>query len=119
MAGEIGLRPVVVKIGGSTLGSHDTSLRDIADARRDGRAMVVVHGGGAAVSGWLDRLGIKATFVRGLRVTDAPTLEVVVAVLAGLVNKRLVAELAALGTPAIGVSGADAMVLQARRYDEE
>ncbi|MDP9238801.1 MAG: acetylglutamate kinase [Chloroflexota bacterium] len=116
---EIGLRPVVVKVGGSMLGSHDTSLRDIADARRDGRAMVVVHGGGAAISEWLATTGIKPIFVRGLRVTDAATLEVVVAVLAGAVNKRLVAELAALGAPAIGLSGADAMILQARRYDEE
>ena len=112
-------RPIVVKLGGSTLGAHDTSLRDIAAAWRDGRRIVVVHGGGAAVSDWLARAGIEARFVRGLRATDAATLDVVVAVLAGFVNKRLVAELSALGAPAIGISGADAMVLQARRYDDE
>jgi acetylglutamate kinase len=59
-----------------------------------------------------------AEFVRGLRVTDEAALEVVVAVLAGLVNKQLVAELGALGAPAVGVSGADAMTLQARRFDD-
>jgi acetylglutamate kinase len=112
-------RPIVVKLGGSTLGSHDTSLRDIAAARREGRPVVVVHGGGAAISEWLQRLGVEAKFVRGLRVTDAATLDVVVAVLAGVVNKRLVAELSALGAPAVGISGADGMLLQARRYDAD
>jgi acetylglutamate kinase len=112
-------RPTVIKLGGSTLGAHDTSLRDIAAARRAGHSIVVVHGGGATISAWLERAGIEAKFVRGLRATDAASLEIVVAVLAGLVNKTLVAELSALGAPAIGISGADAMVLQARRYDEE
>lgn len=113
------MRPIVVKLGGSTLGAHDTSLRDIAAARKAGRAIVVVHGGGAAVSEWLGRLGVQATFVRGLRVTDAATLDVVVAVLGGLVNKRLVAELAALGAPATGLSGADGLLLQAKTYDAD
>ncbi len=108
-----------MKLGGSTLGAHDTSLRDIAAARRDGSAIVIVHGGGAAISAWLARTGVEPRFVRGLRVTDEATLEVVVAVLAGLVNKRLVGELSALGAPAIGISGADSMILQAHRYDDD
>ncbi len=112
-------RPAVVKIGGSTLGAHDTSLADIAAARRDGGGIVVVHGGGATISAWLGRSGIQAKFVRGLRITDAATLEIVVAVLAGVVNKQLVAQLGALGAPAIGLSGADSLILQARRYDDE
>ena len=112
-------QPTVIKLGGSTLGAHDTSLRDIAAARRDGRSIVVVHGGGAAISDWLGRAGIEARFVRGLRVTDAASLEIVVAVLAGLVNKTLVAQLSSLGAPAMGISGADSLILQARRYDEE
>jgi acetylglutamate kinase len=109
----------VVKLGGSTLGAHDTSLHDIAAARRDGHRIVIVHGGGATVSEWLQRAGIEPKFVRGLRATDAASLEVVIAVLAGLVNKQLVAELSAFGAPAIGLSGADSMILQARRYDDE
>ena len=112
-------QPTVIKLGGSTLGAHDTTLRDIAAARRDGRSIVVVHGGGATISAWLARAGIEARFVRGLRVTDEASLEIVVAVLAGLVNKTLVAELSALGAPAIGLSGADSMILQAQRYDDE
>lgn len=109
----------VIKLGGSTLGAHDTSLRDIAEAHKHGARIAVVHGGGSAVSDWLARSGIEPKFVRGLRVTDAATLEVVVAVLAGLVNKQLVAQLTALGVGAIGVSGADQSILRAERYDGE
>lgn len=112
-------RPTVIKLGGSTLGAHDTSLRDIAAAFAAGRPIVVVHGGGATISSWLDRAGLQGKFVRGLRVTDAASLEVVVAVLAGVVNKQLVAQLSELGAPAIGLSGADGAMLQARRYDKE
>ena len=107
----------VIKIGGSTLGNHDTSLDDIAALHAGGRRFVLVHGGGATISEWLERHGIESRFVRGLRVTDAATLDVVVAVLAGLVNKRLVAELLSRGARAIGLSGVDAAVLRARRYD--
>lgn len=110
---------MVVKLGGSTLGAHDSSLADIAAARREGVPIVVVHGGGPTVSAWLARAGMHAEFVRGLRVTDAASLEIVVAVLAGLVNKQLVAELSALGAPAVGLSGADSLMLQARRHDAE
>ena len=110
---------IVVKIGGSTLGAHDTALRDVADAARAGRRMVVVHGGGAAVSAALAASGVEPRFVRGLRVTDARSLETVVAVLAGTVNKQIVAELASYGARALGLSGADAMILQAGRFDQE
>jgi acetylglutamate kinase len=111
--------PIVVKIGGSTLGQHDTSLDDIATLRAEGRSFVVVHGGGATISEWLDRHGVESRFVRGLRATDERALEVVVAVLAGLVNTQLVAQLEARGARAIGLSGADGAILRARRYDPE
>lgn len=110
---------LVVKLGGSTLGSHDTSLADIASIQAAGRPVVVVHGGGSIVSEWLAARGLEAHFVRGLRATDAPSLEVVVAVLCGLVNKRLAAELAALGLRALGLSGADSAIIRARRFDPE
>ena len=109
----------VIKIGGSTLGDHDTSLDDIAELHAEGRRIVVVHGGGATISEWLDRHGVASRFVRGLRVTDEATLDVVVAVLAGVVNKRLVVELESRGASAIGLSGADGGILRAQRYDDE
>ncbi|MEX2160227.1 MAG: acetylglutamate kinase [Dehalococcoidia bacterium] len=109
---------LVVKIGGSTLGAHDTSLDDIAALHAEGKQLVVVHGGGATISEWLERAGVPSRFERGLRVTDAATLDVVVAVLAGVVNKRLVAELQARGARATGLSGVDGAIIRARRYDE-
>ena len=111
MTGEAA-RPLVIKIGGSTLGAHDTSLRDCARLHLDGRPLVLVHGGGAAVSEWLEKLEIPSEFVDGLRRTTADSLDVVVAVLAGLVNKRLVRDLAALGATAVGISGADGGIMR-------
>lgn len=112
-------RTVVVKLGGSTLGAHDTSLADVALLQRLGVRVTVVHGGGAGISAWLKRIGLEARFVRGLRVTDAPTLEVACMVLAGKINKELVSQLLALGAPAVGLSGADGGLLRARQRDPE
>jgi acetylglutamate kinase len=109
----------VVKLGGSTLGQHDTSLDDIASLWREGHRFVIVHGGGPTISEWLTVHNVESRFVRGLRVTDARTLEVVVAVLCGVVNKQLVAQLAARGAGVIGLSGADGGLIRAQRYDEE
>ena len=106
--------PVVVKIGGSTLGGNDTSLQDLVALHQAGRAVVVVHGGGNVISEWMRRQNLAPNFVNGLRVTDAPSLEIVVAVLGGLVNKELAALLQNLGAPTIGISGMDGCLLQAR-----
>ncbi len=105
--------PIVVKIGGSTLGSHDTSLKDLVTLQREGVDVVVVHGGGNVISQWMQRQGIPPRFVNGLRVTDAPSLEIVVAVLTGLINKELVSLLHHLGGRAIGISGIDGGLLEA------
>ncbi len=106
--------PLVIKIGGSTLGSADTTFRDIAALAKSGAVPVVVHGGGAEASRWLEAMSIPSRFERGLRVTDAATLPVVVAVFAGLVNKRIVAAINAAGALAAGLSGADARLLECR-----
>ncbi len=105
-------RPIVIKIGGSTLGAHDTSLRDCVELYQQGRRVVLVHGGGAIVSEWLARPGTPSEFVGGLRKTTEESREVVVAVLAGLINKSLVQQLAALGVRAVGLSGADGGMVQ-------
>jgi acetylglutamate kinase len=108
---------VVAKIGGSTLGGHDTALADVVELQRRGCRPVVVHGGGAMINDWLARFDVPTRFENGLRVTDEASLEVVVAVLAGLVNKQLVASLSVLGGRALGLSGADAGILRARALD--
>jgi len=106
--------PIVVKIGGSTLGSHDTSLRDLVRLQEEGREVVVVHGGGNVISQWMQRQGLAPRFVGGLRVTDAPSLEIVVAVLTGLINKELVASMHKFGGRSVGLSGIDACMIEAK-----
>lgn len=107
------MHPIVVKIGGSTLGNHDTTLEDLVELQKQGMSLVVVHGGGREVSDWLARLGIPTNFANGLRVTDAEALKVVTAVLSGLVNKELVVAIQALTGKAVGLSGADGNLLRA------
>ena len=110
---------IVVKIGGSTLGSHDTTLHDLTALQRQGVNSVVVHGGGKIISDWMAKQGVMPRFVRGLRVTDEPSLDIVVAVLTGLINKNLVASMVELGAHSIGISGADDGMLQANIRDPE
>jgi acetylglutamate kinase len=110
---------LVVKIGGSTLGSHDTTLEDVVALQRQGTPPVVVHGGGAIITDWLKLHNIPTQFVRGLRVTDPESLKIVAAVLSGLVNKELVASIAALGGRAVGISGTDGNLLEAKIRDPE
>jgi len=112
-------KDVVVKIGGATLGSHDTTLEDIVYLQQQGRLLVVVHGGGKLVTDWLSKQGISTRFVHGERVTDKATLEMVTAVLAGLVNKEIVAAINSLGGQAIGISGVDGALIQGRIKDKE
>ncbi len=108
---------IVVKIGGSTLGSHDTTLEDLVALQRAGARPVVVHGGGAMITQWLARYGLPTRFEKGLRVTDAESLEVVVAVLAGWVNTDIVTSLQRLGGKALGLSGTDGRLLLAKVKD--
>lgn len=110
---------IVIKLGGSTLGSHDTTLADLVALQKKGVPTVVVHGGANVVTDWLRRMNIPTKFVKGLRVTDAETLKVVVAILAGLVNKELVAAIQALGGRAVGLSGIDGAFLGAQVKDPE
>ncbi|MHB8574059.1 MAG: acetylglutamate kinase [Dehalococcoidia bacterium] len=108
---------IVVKIGGSTLGSHDTTMADIAALWSAGTPIVVIHGGGPEITRWLATHNVESHFVNGLRVTDEPALEIVVAVLAGVINKQLVAQFAALGVRAAGLSGADGGLVDAAVED--
>ncbi len=105
--------PIVVKIGGSTLGEGDTTLEDLSALQEREEVPVVVHGGGKEIDRWLKRLGVSSSFVDGLRVTDEAVLEVVVAVLAGIVNQSLVAQLNAKGGRAVGLTGIDACLMEA------
>ncbi len=104
------MKPTVLKFGGELLEDRGR-LAAVVGAVRDIAAsapLVVVHGGGREIDAALKQAGIEKRQVDGLRITDEATLDVVVAVLAGTVNTRLVASLNAAGVPAVGLTGADA-----------
>jgi len=109
-------RPIVVKLGGSLLEDavpRANALAAIAASWTSGENVVVVHGGGKRIDASLQALKIPKKTYRGLRITDPETLDVVVSILSGLVNKSLVAELRSLGVTSAGVSGADGETLWA------
>lgn len=112
-------RTLVIKLGGSTLDNQRDALEDIVWLRGLGAHPVLVHGGGQEINDWLERVGLPRRFERGLRVTDAATLDVVRMVLAGKVNGDLVRLLVSLGGRAIGLSGIDGGLLHARQIAAE
>src|SRR5215212_1432783 len=109
-------KTVVLKVGGS-IGLEPWILEDIAWLHRLGIRPVVVHGGGPMISDWSKRLGYETRFVEGRRYTDQETLDVVRAVLIGLVNSDLVSGLTGLGVPAVGLSGLSGGLIQATQRD--
>jgi len=109
-------KTVVVKYGGHAMGEGGASFApDVVLLRQVGINPIVVHGGGPQINKMLDRLGIKSNFVNGLRVTDAETMEVVEMVLAGTINKQLVAAINRAGGCAIGLCGKDGNLLIAKK----
>jgi len=113
---------VVVKFGGNAMGDDDAMAefaRDIVLMRHVGLNPVVVHGGGPMINDMLARLGIESSFVRGKRVTDKATVEVVEMVLSGLVNKRIVQAINDQGGRAVGLSGKDANLMVCKPDDPE
>jgi acetylglutamate kinase len=105
--------PLVLKFGGELLEDPGlaatvvSAVKAIA-ARSSDAALVIVHGGGKEIDAALKAAGLEKRQVDGLRITDEPTLDVVVSVLAGTVNTRFVAALTAAGVAAVGLTGADA-----------
>lgn len=108
---------IVVKLGGATLENPALLHRAAIAVKQlaDEHQVAVVHGGGAALTRVLSQMGKTSEFVDGLRVTDAETRDYAVMVLAGHLNKKLVAALAGVGQPAIGLCGGDGMAFRARK----
>ncbi|MDO9458608.1 MAG: acetylglutamate kinase [Alphaproteobacteria bacterium] len=111
-------KTVLIKYGGHAMGEDDVArrfARDIVLIKQVGVKPIVVHGGGPQIGQMLDRLGIKSNFIDGLRVTDAKTVEVVEMVLAGSINKQIVSFINSAGGKAVGLSGKDGNLIQARK----
>jgi len=114
-------RRIVVKYGGAAMVHAELRqavFRDLALLTSVGVQPVVVHGGGPEINTWLKRLAIPAEFRDGLRVTDADTMDVVEMVLVGRVNKQIVNGLNKLGARAVGLSGSDGMLVEARPWGD-
>jgi acetylglutamate kinase len=104
------MEPVVIKISGNVVDDHE-ALNDVLlwakNQSEAGVPVVLVHGGGRQLNDYSARMGIEAVMVEGRRVTDAPTLELVVAVLGGLVNKTIVSHCRTIGLSSCGITGID------------
>ncbi len=111
-------KTVVVKYGGHAMGDDEVAsdfARDVVLLKQVGVNPIVVHGGGPQIGQMLERLKIKSNFIDGLRVTDAKTVEVVEMVLAGSINKAIVAAINKVGGCAVGLSGKDGGLIVARK----
>ncbi|MCR5056521.1 MAG: acetylglutamate kinase [Clostridia bacterium] len=114
-------RVIVVKYGGKAMQSDELReqvMEDIVLLRLIGVKIVLVHGGGPEISDFMTKLGKKPEFVDGLRVTDKETASIVQMVLAGKVNKELVSLIEKKGGTAIGISGIDGRLIEAKMKDE-
>ena len=108
----------VIKYGGHAMGDPElaqTFARDIVLLKQVGINPVVVHGGGPQIGRMLERLAVESEFVDGLRVTDSATVEVVEMVLCGRINKEIVTAINAAGGTAVGLSGKDGNLIEAKK----
>lgn len=113
---------VVIKYGGHAMGDPELAesfARDIVLLKQAGVNPVVVHGGGPQIGTLLEKLNIKSEFRAGLRVTDKDTMDVVEMVLAGSINKQIVAAINKHGGRAVGISGKDAGLMTVRKLEKQ
>lgn len=113
--GEEASSITIVKIGGKVIDDLEALDAFLTDFAAIEGYKILVHGGGKVASDFGKRLGIEPNYVEGRRITDTETLELVTMVYAGLVNKKIVAKLQAVGENAIGLTGADANILRAEK----
>lgn len=111
-------KTIVIKYGGHAMvdeALRSSFARDVVLMKLVGMNPVVVHGGGPQIGAWLKRLGKKSEFFEGMRVTDSDTMDIVEMVLGGLVNKGIVSRINGQGGNAVGLSGKDGGLIQARK----
>lgn len=108
----------VIKYGGSIMDNEEAKeafVEDLTLMTSVGIKVVIVHGGGPEINKWLKKTGTENKFIKGLRVTDSATMEIVEMVLSGNVNKRLSSSLSIRGLNAIGISGKDGNLIGAKK----
>jgi acetylglutamate kinase len=113
-------RTVVIKYGGAAMTDpvlREEFARDIVLLKYVGMKPVIVHGGGPAITNYMERLGMEVKFVEGLRVSDAPTVELAKMVLMGKENKDIVLRINRAGQPAVGLCGDDGLLFTVRQRE--
>ena len=112
-------KTIVIKYGGAAMENDSLKhsvMQDVVLMKYIGMNPVVVHGGGNQISEWMQRVGKKAEFVQGLRVTDAETVEIAEMVLAGVINKEIVSLINLHGGKAVGLCGKDANLVRVQKH---
>lgn len=113
---------VVIKYGGHAMGDPELAAsfaKDIVLLKQSGVHPIVVHGGGPQIGAMLERLNITSEFKHGLRVTDETTIDIVEMVLAGSINKQIVADINRQGGQAVGISGKDGNLMRAKKLEKQ
>jgi acetylglutamate kinase len=113
---------LLIKLGGTLLDAPESRQRlagEIHDVVKAGHRVIVVHGGGKQMTRFLEAQGIRSNFVNGLRVSSPEVIDALLKVVAGSVNKQLVASLRAAGLSAVGLSGVDGGLVEAERISQE
>jgi acetylglutamate kinase len=111
---------ILIKVGGALVDeatSRERLAHEVVTAATPEHQIVVVHGGGRQLTRFLEKQGVVSSFVNGLRVTSDDAIDAVLQILAGLVNKRLVAALCAAGADPVGISGIDGQITTATQLD--
>jgi acetylglutamate kinase len=108
-------RLTIVKVGGKVVENPETLSAFLIEFKKISGNKILVHGGGVTATEIATKLGIETKMIDGRRITSAETLEVVIMVYAGLINKKIVSGLQALGSNAVGLTGADLDVVKARK----
>lgn len=108
----------VIKIGGNIIDCPDKLSEFLNDFHKIPGRKILIHGGGKIATQMGETMGIKAHMVQGRRVTDAPTLQLVTMIFAGLINKNIVADLQSVGCNALGLTGADGGIITSQKRSD-
>ncbi len=116
---QLNNKTIVIKLGGSLFDTKDTTIEDIVYLQKKGLPIVIIHGGANLVNKWLEKQNITPKFSRGERITGKQELDMVTAVIGGLINKEIVAAIISRGGRAVGISGVDGSLIEGKIRNKE
>ena len=119
MKNKLDNKTIVIKLGGSLFDTRDTTIEDIIYLQKQGHPIVVIHGGAKMVNKWLQKQDITPQFVHGERITGKAEMDMVTAVIGGLMNKEIVATIILRGGKAVGISCVDGALVEGKIRDKE